>query len=41
MYGIGGRDIRVEDFEQIFAELETGSAVNEDGTSYCYVGLRR
>lgn len=41
MYGIGGRDIRVENFEQIFAELETGSAVNEDGTSYCYVGLRR
>lgn len=41
MYGIGGRDMKVEDFKALFEELETGNATVEEGMSYGYLGLRR
>ncbi len=41
IYGLGGRDIRVEDFEDIYSRLET---IAETGTvvdQYDYIGLRK
>ena len=39
-YGLGGRDITVEDFEEVYIKLEklAGTHVAED--MYTYIGLR-
>ena len=39
MYGLGGRDITVEDFEGIFGDLEAGNTKCE-GIPYRYVNIR-
>ena len=39
-YGLGGRDITVEDFEQIYNNLEEIAATHEIKDMYNYIGLR-
>ncbi len=40
IYGLGGRDVRVEDMEQVFEYLQTMSDQNDAGETYRYMGLR-
>ena len=40
IYGLGGRDVRVEDMEQVFKDLQTMIVQNDAGDSYRYMGLR-
>ena len=40
IYGLGGRDVRVEDMEQVFEELQTMIDQNDAGETYRYMGLR-
>ena len=39
VYGLGGRDVRVEHIEEVFAELEKVAAEGTD-SAYRYMGLR-
>lgn len=39
VYGLGGRDVRVEHIEEVFAELEKAAAEGTD-SAYRYMGLR-
>ncbi len=39
-YGLGGRDITVEDFQQVYANLEEIAATHEIKGMYDYIGLR-
>ncbi|MGF0031387.1 pyruvate ferredoxin oxidoreductase [Bariatricus sp. SGI.154] len=40
IYGLGGRDVRVEDMESIFATLEQIVKNNDAGETYRYLGIR-
>ena len=40
VYGLGGRDVRVEDMEGVFAELATIIENNDAGETYRYMGIR-
>lgn len=40
-YGLGGRDITVEDFEQVYTKLEKIAAGHEITDMYEYIGLRK
>lgn len=40
IYGLGGRDVRVEDMEQVFSDLQTMIEQNDAGETYRYMGLR-
>lgn len=40
IYGLGGRDVRVEDMEQIYAELQQIIDNNDPGEMYRYMGIR-
>ena len=40
IYGLGGRDVRVEDMEQVFKDLQTMIVQNDAGDTYRYMGLR-
>lgn len=40
IYGLGGRDVRVEDMEQVFEDLQTIIDQNDAGETYRYMGLR-
>ena len=40
IYGIGGRDVRVENIEEVFNELEKIKNSNDAGDKYRYLGLR-
>ncbi|MDO4942320.1 MAG: pyruvate ferredoxin oxidoreductase [Lachnospiraceae bacterium] len=40
VYGLGGRDVRVEDMEQVYAELERIAETGETGDTYRYMGVR-
>lgn len=40
VYGLGGRDIRLEDFENVFARLKGIAASGETGPVYTHVGQR-
>lgn len=40
IYGLGGRDVRVEDMEQIFEDLQTMIDQDDAGETYRYMGLR-
>ena len=40
IYGLGGRDVRVEDMENVFAELKKIAADGDAGEMYRYMGLR-
>lgn len=40
IYGLGGRDVRVEDMEKVFAELKQIVADNDAGETYRYLGIR-
>lgn len=40
IYGIGGRDVRVEDIESVFRDLVQVKDSNEAGDKYRYLGLR-
>ena len=39
-YGLGGRDITVEDFEQVYERLEKIAETHEIPDMYDYIGLR-
>uniref|UniRef100_UPI004056A275 pyruvate ferredoxin oxidoreductase n=1 Tax=Acetatifactor sp. TaxID=1872090 RepID=UPI004056A275 len=39
-YGLGGRDITVEDFEQVYTNLEEIAKTHEVKDMYAYIGLR-
>ena len=39
-YGLGGRDITVEDFKQVYENLETIAKTHEIRDMYNYIGLR-
>lgn len=39
-YGLGGRDITVEDFQQVYANLEVMAETHEVKGMYDYIGLR-
>ena len=39
-YGLGGRDVRVEDMEQVFADLQTMIDNDNAGETYRYMGIR-
>ena len=39
-YGLGGRDITVEDFCQVYEKLETIAETHEITDMYSYIGLR-
>lgn len=41
IYGLGGRDIRVEDFEDIYSRLETIAATGQITDQFDYIGLRK
>lgn len=41
IYGLGGRDIRVEDFEDIYSRLERIAETGEITDQFDYIGLRR
>lgn len=40
IYGLGGRDVRVEDMESVFAELKQIVADDDAGETYRYLGIR-
>ena len=40
IYGLGGRDVRVESIQHVFAELEKISATGETGETYRYLDVR-
>jgi len=40
IYGLGGRDVRVEDMEQVFADLKQIVADDDAGETYRYLGIR-
>lgn len=40
MYGIGGRDVRVEDMENVYETLKEIARTGETGPTYRYMGLR-
>lgn len=40
VYGLGGRDVRVEDMENVYAELEEIAKTGDAGEGYRYMGLR-
>ena len=40
IYGLGGRDVRVESIEHVFAELERLAATGETGETYRYLDVR-
>ncbi len=40
IYGLGGRDVRVEHIEDVFAQLEQVAAAGEVTDAYRYLGLR-
>ncbi len=40
IYGLGGRDVRVEDMENVFEELKTIIANDDAGETYRYMGIR-
>ena len=40
VYGLGGRDVRVEDMENVYAELEKIAETGDAGEGYRYMGLR-
>ena len=40
IYGLGGRDVRVEDMEQVFEDLQTMIDQHDAGETYRYMGLR-
>lgn len=40
IYGLGGRDVRVEDMEKIFADLKQIVDDNDAGETYRYLGVR-
>ncbi len=40
IYGLGGRDVRVEDMEAVFADLQTMIDHNDAGETYRYMGIR-
>lgn len=41
IYGLGGRDIRVEDFEDIYSRLETIAETGRITDQFEYIGLRK
>ena len=40
IYGLGGRDVRVEDMEKVFADLKQIVADDNAGETYRYLGIR-
>lgn len=40
IYGLGGRDVRVEDMEAVFADLQNMIDNNDAGETYRYMGIR-
>ena len=40
IYGLGGRDVRVESIRRVFAELEKIAATGETGETYRYLDVR-
>lgn len=40
IYGLGGRDVRVEDMEQVFAALKQIAEDGDPGETYRYLGIR-
>ena len=40
VYGLGGRDVRVEDMEKVFADLKQIVADGDAGETYRYLGIR-
>ncbi|MBO5460739.1 MAG: pyruvate ferredoxin oxidoreductase, partial [Ruminococcus sp.] len=40
VYGLGGRDVRVEDMENVFADLKQIAETGDAGETYRYMGLR-
>lgn len=40
IYGLGGRDVRVEDMENVFANLQTMIDKDDAGETYRYMGIR-
>ena len=40
VYGLGGRDVRVEDMEDVFKELQQIIDQNDAGETYRYMGIR-
>ncbi len=40
VYGLGGRDVQVQDMEKIYAELERIANGGEVGKAYRYLGVR-
>ena len=40
IYGLGGRDVRVEDMEKVFADLKQVIADDDAGETYRYLGVR-
>ena len=40
VYGLGGRDVRVEDMKGVYAELERIAETGETGDTYRYMGVR-
>ncbi len=39
-YGLGGRDITVEDFEEVYSKLEELAETHVVKDMYAYIGLR-
>lgn len=40
IYGLGGRDVRVESIRRVFAELEEIAATGKVGETYRYLDVR-
>ena len=40
VYGLGGRDVRVEDMQGVFEDLKEVIANNDAGETYRYMGVR-
>ena len=40
VYGLGGRDVRVEDMEHVYEELQNIIDKDDAGETYRYMGLR-
>ena len=40
IYGLGGRDVRVESIQHVFAELEKISGSGDTGDTYRYLDVR-
>ena len=40
VYGLGGRDVRVEDMEKVFADLKQIIDDDDAGETYRYMGIR-